>query len=200
MAERIERDFEPAWHSVRPVPTVNIDFGGGHVVTRTLHGNVATLVITPDGFVVDALPGIQTPDAYLAQLDAAAGLARSLAPGPDRDARFRAAHAGLSAPPRRPTLRLNAKRPATKFMAKSMVEDRVEDLIEPDGLPELLEDDSQRSVNELARAVHAKLAEVGLVRPRALVKWLYCEVLHADLDDPYLGLGPTLFRGYPFAN
>jgi hypothetical protein len=32
-----------------------------------------------------------------------------------------------------------------------------------------------------------------------VTKKLYKEVLHADLDDPYLGLGPTLFAGYPFA-
>jgi hypothetical protein len=31
-----------------------------------------------------------------------------------------------------------------------------------------------------------------------LVKWLYKEVLHLDLDDPYLGLQTTLFDGYPF--
>ena len=36
-------------------------------------------------------------------------------------------------------------------------------------------------------------------QPAALTKWLYKEVLHADLDDPYLGLGPALFASYPFA-
>jgi hypothetical protein len=28
---------------------------------------------------------------------------------------------------------------------------------------------------------------------------MYKEVLNADLDDPYLGLGRVLFANYPFA-
>jgi hypothetical protein len=43
------------------------------------------------------------------------------------------------------------------------------------------------------------LAEVGMIKPDAIVKWLYKDVLHADLDDPYLGLGDVLFKNYPFA-
>jgi hypothetical protein len=62
-----------------------------------------------------------------------------------------------------------------------------------------LADDTQ--INETARRlqIHTKLAEVGLVKPDAIVKWLYKDVLHADLDDPYLGLGDVLFKNYPFA-
>jgi len=62
-----------------------------------------------------------------------------------------------------------------------------------------LADDTQ--INESVRRlqIHTKLAEVGLVRPEAIVKWLYKDVLHADLDDPYLGLGDVLFKNYPFA-
>jgi hypothetical protein len=37
------------------------------------------------------------------------------------------------------------------------------------------------------------------VQPAAVMKRLYKDVLHADLDDPYLGLGPTLFANYAFA-
>ena len=32
-----------------------------------------------------------------------------------------------------------------------------------------------------------------------MTRWLDREVLHADLDDPYLGLGKILFDTYPFA-
>jgi hypothetical protein len=61
-----------------------------------------------------------------------------------------------------------------------------------------LADDTQ--INETARRlqIHSKLAEVGMVKPDAIVKWLYKDVLHADLDDPYLGLGEVLFKNYPF--
>ena len=55
-------------------------------------------------------------------------------------------------------------------------------------------------INETTRRlqIHEMLAGVGQVQPKAVTKRLYKEVLHADLDDPYLGLGQTLFAGYPF--
>jgi hypothetical protein len=62
-----------------------------------------------------------------------------------------------------------------------------------------LADDTQ--INETVRRlqIHSKLADAGMVTPDAIVKWLYKDVLHADLDDPYLGLGEVLFKNYPFA-
>jgi hypothetical protein len=66
----INETFEPAWQTLRPAPLVTIDFGDGHVVKRTLQGNVATYVCGPDGIVYDVLPGIYAPDVYLTQLKA----------------------------------------------------------------------------------------------------------------------------------
>jgi hypothetical protein len=42
------------------------------------------------------------------------------------------------------------------------------------------------------------LAKSGLVKPEKVMKPIYKDVLHADLDDPYLGLGESLFASYPF--
>jgi len=61
----------------------------------------------------------------------------------------------------------------------------------------LLEDTRQNETIR-RRQVHEMLAATGLVKPNGVVKRLYKEVLHADIDDPYLGLGPMLFAGYPF--
>jgi hypothetical protein len=47
--------------------------------------------------------------------------------------------------------------------------------------------------------IHEILAATGPVQPKVVTKRLYKEILHADLDDPYLGLGQTLFVGYPFS-
>jgi hypothetical protein len=57
-------------------------------------------------------------------------------------------------------------------------------------------------VNETLRRrqVHQRLASTGRVRPDDLKKWLYKDVLHADLDDPMLGLGEVLNKNYPFAD
>ena len=69
VARFINQNFEPAWEMVRPVPVVRIDFGNGNVVTRTLHGNIASYVCAPDGQAVDIVPGIYTPPAYQAALE-----------------------------------------------------------------------------------------------------------------------------------
>ena len=39
----------------------------------------------------------------------------------------------------------------------------------------------------------------ALVKPEKMTRPIYKEVLHADLDDPYLGLGEVLFAKYLFA-
>ena len=69
VARFLNDNFEPVWQSVRPVPIVTIDFGNGTKVTRTLHGNVATLICTADGEVLDALPGIYAPQAFVERLE-----------------------------------------------------------------------------------------------------------------------------------
>lgn len=55
-------------------------------------------------------------------------------------------------------------------------------------------------VNETVRRlqVHRMLAETGPVPFDTLTRRLYRDVLHADLDDPWLGLGDALFATYPF--
>ena len=68
VAKQINDMFEPAWETVRPVPTVTIDFGNGEKITRTLHGNIATYVCTREGTVLDVLPGIYEPKAYTHRL------------------------------------------------------------------------------------------------------------------------------------
>ena len=69
VAALINNRFEAAWESVRPVPLVTINFGNGHVLTRTLNGNIATYVCTADGKMLDVLPGVYEPTTYLDRLD-----------------------------------------------------------------------------------------------------------------------------------
>jgi hypothetical protein len=59
--------------------------------------------------------------------------------------------------------------------------------------------DSQVNERIRRKAVHERLARAGAVRPDDIKKWLFKDVLHADLDDPLLGLGPVLSANYPFA-
>lgn len=66
------------WQSVRPVPRVTIDFGDGRKLERTLTGNSIHYVLTADEQIVDALPGLYGPTAFMAQLNTSLNLVTSL--------------------------------------------------------------------------------------------------------------------------
>jgi hypothetical protein len=64
------------------------------------------------------------------------------------------------------------------------------------------ESDEETAINETVRRkqIHQMLAHGQMVTPNGLHKWLYRDVLHCDLDDPYLGLQAALFNNYPFVD
>lgn len=59
------------WQSVRPVPRITIDYGDGRVIKSTITGNSIHYVLSPDGVVVDALPGLYGPGVFLEALKSA---------------------------------------------------------------------------------------------------------------------------------
>ena len=67
------------WHSVRPVPTVTIDFGDGRKLERTLTGNSIHYILDSQARPLDALPGLYGPRAFLRGLGNAEKLFNSLA-------------------------------------------------------------------------------------------------------------------------
>ena len=226
LAQFISANFEPAWESVRPVPIVRIDFGNGTVLTRTLNGNIATYLCDTEGRTLDVLPGIYAPDAYRKQLEQfsllhryvlqekpearaavlkdyhdrqAAALKENRAPG------LLAAVGFISKSRIEKPIKLLASgtsaRPFPQLEpAAPKPEDPTKKLTAADevaGWKELTED---TRLNESVRRlqIHTMLSARGPVPPSEIVKPLYKDVLHADLDDPYLGLGTVLFRDYPF--
>lgn len=56
------------WQSVRPAPRVTIDFGGGRKLERTITGNSIHYILDSEGHILDALPGLYGPQAFLRQL------------------------------------------------------------------------------------------------------------------------------------
>lgn len=217
VAEFVNRHFEPAWESARPVPVVRIDFGNGNVVTRTLHGNILTSVCTPDGRLLDALPGIYTEDGYLSALDRLrllAAVARTR-PADQRDGWARSYHraeAKKLQQQQQTQVRINKVIAGTlKDYSKGVIERPVEAVVrKPAGnaggratqdvsrWDELAEDTRLKETTRRLQ-IHALLAGAGLVRPEQVLRPIYRDLLHADLDDPYLGLGALLFDKYPFA-
>ena len=226
VADFINNNFEPAWQSVRDVPMVKIDFGNGHVLTRTLHGNVATYVITSEGQVLDIMPGVYEPQTYLDRLGQFVLLgkyatqsgrrieeliknyherqAAALKSGRPREVLRKVSSAGVSIFVRELGVKI-ALQPAQRIATRAAIARRPEQRArltppDPDSAEDLagwkaLAEDTEVNESVRRQLIHAHLAEKGLVTPKAVTKWLYREVLHADLDDPYLGLGKILFPG-----
>jgi len=71
----LRENFILHWQSHRPVPKLTIDFGDGRTIERTITGNSVHYVLTPEGRVVDVLPGLYGPAAFLRAIVDAHGLA-----------------------------------------------------------------------------------------------------------------------------
>ena len=56
------------WKSVRPAPRITIDFGDGRKIERTITGNSIHYVIDDDGRIIEAIPGLYSPKAFLIYL------------------------------------------------------------------------------------------------------------------------------------
>ena len=218
VANFINQNFEAAWESVRPVPIVSINFGNGTVVTRTLHGNIASYICTQEGQVIDILPGVYEPTVYLDRLTRLHPIAHRIANLPESEGEkilasyhrwWAEALASLSESATAPKMDISKADIEGFAKFKLLAQLRTEsEAARTDTTPRgmsgdlanwnLLKDDTRLNEIVRRRQIHAELCSRPLVRPETLVKWLYKEVLHADLDDPYLGLSKTLFDGYPF--
>lgn len=220
IASYISREFEPVWESLRPAPQVTIDFGEGRTIKRTLNGNIATYICLADGQIVDVLPGIYEPSEYLAALkeiqqvsakvqNGVQPVASALAqyhresvsaiyntPSP---ASFRAVslEEEASVKPRFDMSKMGIEMPLKKVISTRTT------LKIPGTAQGSLADNliADSMINERERRVliHQKLAAQPPTLPKELHRWLYKEVLHVDLDDPYLGLRPQLGETYPWA-
>lgn len=181
---RVMREqFVLHWQSVRPVPIVTIDFGGGRVLKKTLTGNSAHVVLDPFGRPADALPGLFAPDVFLQLLSHARafGLAER-----GKLARLHAAARDV-VPSARSTRAFDASRIAP---AKHVVEAPVLRAVTQDV-------DADTATNlALHDRVHEAFArrEVG-VDVEAFVAWIYRELFLMPPEDPTLGLDvPDPFR------
>jgi hypothetical protein len=77
------------WKSVRPAPRITIDFGDGRKIERTVTGNSIHYILDQDGQLVDALPGLYSPKAFLKYLKQARQVGQIVSKLPN-DQRYRA--------------------------------------------------------------------------------------------------------------
>jgi len=81
--------FECAWQSLRDAPRARVDFGDGHVLDRTLGGNVLTWICLPDGRAVDILPGLVDAATWRFLLESSLNACKAVLADPDPVARAR---------------------------------------------------------------------------------------------------------------
>lgn len=218
----IRTNFVAAWEAVRPVPTVEIDFGNGRKLKRTVNGNIATYICDPTGRVLDVIPGLNTPEAYLEGLRYALNLYRaSLAAFEKTVIDYHTAN--IETPTVYEWVRNDyAKSMVERLMRMSL--DKRQEMVDKKGLgarivagPAMRTDitkfevempvkkltteelailaaDTDINRKERVPVIHKILSE-KIVRPAEITKRIYKEALHCDLDDPYLGLISGAFNG-----
>jgi len=78
VSQELRERFVLHWQSERPVPKVTVDFGDGRRLVGTVTGNSIHYILDSNGRLVDALPGLYGPAAFLRLLSTAGEEARSL--------------------------------------------------------------------------------------------------------------------------
>jgi hypothetical protein len=78
VSQALREKFVLHWQSVRPAPRVTIDFGDGRKLERTITGNSIHYILDSEGHIIDALPGLYGPRAFLRQLTLARELCERL--------------------------------------------------------------------------------------------------------------------------
>ncbi len=223
VAAVINNRFEPVWVSLRPVPLITIDFGNGKIVRRTLHGNVATYACTSDGKVLDILPGIYEPTTYVHRLEQLNLLYKMVGNGIDKvqdlgmlsvyHRRQLESLEKTSRPSELSEMKMASitgaeagtrilMQPARRIRSRAAYanNEKVPTKLKEGDLAnwEALAKDTEQNETIRRKAIHEYLLERFDAKPDDVAKWIYREVLHADLDDPYMGLGDLLFDTYPF--
>lgn len=89
LAAYLRENYVLHWRSVRPAPRITIDFGDGRKIERTITGNSIHYILDEHGAIIDALPGLYGPNAFLIYLKQAAAVNRSIDGYPSAD-RYRA--------------------------------------------------------------------------------------------------------------
>lgn len=203
VADYLNENFECAWHSVRPVPSVTVDFGNGTTLQRTVLGNVATWYCFADGTVFDALPGLVDPVEYLRRAKAAVSTHGRIAGSRDRwrdavAALLRAEHEN------RPSRRRPGPNDMTKTVGETPLRRAIGDrtaLSEallraaPGDAASLLADTSYNRAWRYPATRRLLTRQAAAPTPAGVRGRMFTDVLHVPIDDPFLGLAPDVLGG-----
>lgn len=206
VANYLKENFVLCWNSIRPAPKVTIDFGNGRTLERTIKGNTTFHLCLADGRVVDSLPGVYQPQAFLKELRESAELlelteteilnrhrTHSLALGGRMEealskAIIEAPLVKALEPIENPTRSGEIVDVSAQPLTLKEVEN--DHLSGPGPLAErALEADSLSSLTVLRPEVHRWFGRLrSLPTPEQARGPIYKDILKVDIDDPYLGL------------
>jgi hypothetical protein len=65
VASKLRNRFILHWESVRPAPVITIEFGDGRKLVRTITGNSIHYILDSEGHLIDGLPGLYGPGAFM---------------------------------------------------------------------------------------------------------------------------------------
>jgi hypothetical protein len=65
VASALRNRFILHWESVRPAPVITIEFGDGRKLVRTITGNSIHYILDSEGHLIDGLPGLYGPAAFM---------------------------------------------------------------------------------------------------------------------------------------
>lgn len=85
ISQYLQQNYILHWKSVRPAPKMTIDFGDGRKLERTITGNSIHYVLDSEGHLVDALPGLHSPKAFLFWLNRSLIFAKQPFAGPNKE-------------------------------------------------------------------------------------------------------------------
>jgi len=216
VSRALQEHFVLHWKSVRPVPKITIDFGDGRTLERTITGNSIHYILDADGRVIDALPGLYGPKAFLRLLtgrvdhaaqiraiDAALaadfaklGLAHQRAEDLDdatwkKIAQLHADDAQLDAGSR---ALMRAKiEPAEAAMRRAISKTIVEDplLRVVRSFEQSVSVDTVRNEYWLHRELHEWLVRTPAPKVDEFNERVYAELFLTPRSDPWLGLAPA---------
>ena len=192
------------WSSERDAPVMTIDFGDGRVIKRTVTGNSIHYVLDEEGRVLNAIPGLWGPMAFIEQLDdEVKPVANQALPRirnrrvPAKDAMFLAVGKsmieapmigleglGLRSPPKpievseRTRQIMRRENPHLNDVIFELMVERFEET--------LGEDTRQNRI--LMDRIQTEMARSPRPEMHVLNRWVYAEVFKTPATDPWLGL------------
>ncbi|QQS42595.1 MAG: hypothetical protein IPM63_06580 [Acidobacteriota bacterium] len=166
--EAMRENFVLHWRSERPAPVMTVDFGDGRKLVTTVTGNSIHYFLSPEGRIIDALPGLYSPEFFAEYLGNFPRLVRQ------RNEAFRPATLDNQDPLRAPDTRFEAHRNRVRnYLLAKWRSDLLELGVDGSKLPFVFRLDTEpRSSDKNPSAVEAA--------PRAITKM----VAESDLLQP----------------